>query len=219
EVYQTLANILSDDHNCYGIDNYNMYHQKKITDLSQLASYYLKAMRTCSNFDSKNIMLLGWSLGGQIALEVAAQLEALAYRNIKIYLLDTAIADDKIKKYRAQSDSGKLKNETKKRLTQLGFSKSYINKALSALLAAEKISNTAVSKKLEFSQVALFKATQVDQASSSSIDHHLTNYIISLKYNNINQISKKKIKCIQLPCHHANILDYLDMIVEEFDKF
>ena len=45
EVYQDLAEPLQDDFNCFGIDNYNMYHENKIASLPQLATHYLQQCR------------------------------------------------------------------------------------------------------------------------------------------------------------------------------
>ena len=38
---------------------------------------------------ARPVRLLGWSLGGLIALEMAAQLENRGFRDIQVFLLDT----------------------------------------------------------------------------------------------------------------------------------
>ncbi|WP_268640731.1 thioesterase domain-containing protein, partial [Escherichia coli] len=60
--------------------------QPHITSLRELAAYYLGHMRLSP---ARPVRLLGWSLGGLIALEMAAQLESQGYRDIQLFLLDT----------------------------------------------------------------------------------------------------------------------------------
>ena len=70
---QNISDNLNDSFNCYGIDNYNQYNKNKISDLHELAEYYLKLIQSVSH--SSEYVLCGWSLGGQIALQIAANLE------------------------------------------------------------------------------------------------------------------------------------------------
>ena len=99
EVYVPLANRLANYYSCYGVDSYNLHNTNKISSLSKLASYYLEQIdHNMKESSQKDYILLGWSLGGMIALEIASQLEARKISNIKVFLLDTVIIDDNIKK-------------------------------------------------------------------------------------------------------------------------
>ena len=84
EVYQSLADKLSQTYRCLGIDNYNLTQKDKITDLASLAKFYLSQLE----LKEKKIILLGWSLGGLIALEIAYWLEQKDF-DVQVVLLDT----------------------------------------------------------------------------------------------------------------------------------
>ncbi len=59
-----------------GIDSYNLYHESKISNLHQLATYYLTYIdEIMQKTNQTEYHLLVWSLGGRIALEIAAILE------------------------------------------------------------------------------------------------------------------------------------------------
>ena len=73
EPYISLANNLNKDFSCYGIDSYNLYFRKKIDSLKQLSQYYLSHIEEVMKKTNQNdFHILGWSLGGQIALEIAS---------------------------------------------------------------------------------------------------------------------------------------------------
>lgn len=74
EIYQELALSLSGKFNVLGINNYNLYNRPHIPTLAALASYYLQHMQLRGLSPERPVRLPGWSLGGVIALEIAAQL-------------------------------------------------------------------------------------------------------------------------------------------------
>ena len=92
EVYENLAQGLKHRFNCIGLDNYNIVNKKKVSSLKTLANLYIKQIKSYFH-TSKPIYLLGWSLGGQISLEMAYQLEKKGYKNIQVFLLDTILND------------------------------------------------------------------------------------------------------------------------------
>ncbi|HLX54060.1 MAG TPA: phosphopantetheine-binding protein, partial [Aquella sp.] len=97
EVYMGLVTNLLGVYNCYGINNYNLHHRKKIKDIQNLARLYLSSImqiREQTNHGNQPFIILGWSLGGQIALNIANILEQNGYENIHLILVDSAYPDD-----------------------------------------------------------------------------------------------------------------------------
>ena len=88
EVYLSLAEKLASDFHCIGIENYNLHHENRITDLSELIEVYLNSITEYVT-EKEEVHLLGWSLGGYFCLEMAKQLEEKGYQHIFVYLLDT----------------------------------------------------------------------------------------------------------------------------------
>lgn len=72
EMYQDFIDRLSNDYNCIGIDNYNIYNEDKIDNLSKLSSFYINQLNLSKN---ETVYMFGWSLGGVIAIEMSYQLE------------------------------------------------------------------------------------------------------------------------------------------------
>ncbi|MEE4410184.1 MULTISPECIES: non-ribosomal peptide synthetase [unclassified Serratia (in: enterobacteria)] len=90
EAFHSLAQELQGKINCYGVDNYNLYHRPAIDSLGNIAELYLSEMTANGLLNQAGaVRILGWSLGGVIALEIAARLEARGYRDVSLYLLDS----------------------------------------------------------------------------------------------------------------------------------
>jgi hypothetical protein len=201
EVYRSVANKLDQFYNCIGIDSYNLYNEMKITNIKKLAEKYVEYIEKVHNNDHE-YNLFGWSLGGQIALKMAAILEKKGIENINIFSLDTILwgNDDLLQKIRDEEvlfvDQYSHDLESEKRFEGEIFELYESDK----LLAYQ-----AMTSKLEKTNVVLFKATSFDEF----MPEQLKSYIIDLKYNNIDSVIKKssKIKAINLPCHHYNILE------------
>lgn len=74
EAFHAFAQPLQGRLNCYGVDNHNLYHQPTIDSLGELAERYLNDMIAAGLLqDAGPVRILGWSLGGIIALEIAAR--------------------------------------------------------------------------------------------------------------------------------------------------
>ena len=219
EVYTSLADKLANDFNCYGIDNYNLYSKKKITNLQQLAQYYLSHIEEIiSQKKQKVFHLLGWSLGGQIALEIAYILEHKGYKNITVYLLDTYV---KLSGISSSSNERleKLKKQYKKELIRTGYDISYINKIISNVEITYKLSNQFISSRLKSSKILLFKAMlKYSKFVEGDVDQQ---EVIITKYNNIDKIiySPTQVKVVKLfKVYHYNILEEEKVIIEEIRK-
>ena len=97
EVYASLARQLEGSFSCFGIDSYNLDNSVKIDSLHDLAALYLSKIDGIMETRNQRVFrLLGWSLGGHIALEIAAILEARGVREIEICLLDTVVPDERL---------------------------------------------------------------------------------------------------------------------------
>ena len=218
EVYTSLADKLTNDFSCYGIDHYNLYSENKITNLHKLAQYYLsyieKIMKNQQSFN-----LLGWSLGGQIALEIAAILEKKGYRDITVYLLDTFIPDKNITILKNKNT--KLMNlKIKNQMIQDGYDISYVDKIISNLKTERKLSNHLISSKLQHTNILLFKAMVKDLRFEEDNNNKQEN-ILPIEYNHIDKIisSSTQLKLIKMyKVHHWNILKDEKIIIEEIRK-
>ena len=204
EVYQNLADLLSSTYNCIGIDNYNIHHKEKISSLNKLAHYYLLAYEKKYAL-TEPVNLLGWSLGGHVALEIAAVLEVRGFKNINVFLLDTLISGESMLNLSKQKNSEEL---VKKNKRQLKYEAAYFEKVASAFEAERELANSPISCYLQFTHVVLFKATQTEEypgnnnKNSKLSERHLK----KLTANNIDLVADN-VEVINLKCYHRNILD------------
>lgn len=202
EVYSDLARKLSDKYHCFGIDNYNMHQAEKITTLNKIALVYRDYIKSKIKFDN-DIYLLGWSLGGQIALEIAAILENEGAQNITVYLLDTFLPDTQLNKFANTLDKHSYLKEIESRLRALRYEDYYINNVLSAAIPELLIRQKVLSKQLQTTRVILFKALNVEQ--EGSFENNLTSYCITLVDNNLSPYCKN-LTVIPINSNHYNIL-------------
>ena len=212
EVYSPIADKLAGYYQCYGIDNYNLHHEIKYPTLNTLAQYYLSVMRNEGRlqFVAEKITLFGWCLGGLIALEIAAILEADGYTNIDLYLLDTVIHDDALSKTTDTIDKDFIKKMMRETLINK-YEKSYVEKIVNNFDTENGIGKEKVSRKLVCSRIYLYKAMQKDTRIQMDIIDTVFNQVKAIKYNNIDSVVNdvdKQIKLINLEdAHHGNILE------------
>ena len=154
EVYQRLVDKIPSKYNCIGIENYNLHNKKKIRSLKRIADIYIAEFE--KNFIwKKPIILLGWSLGGQIALEMAAALEMRGFKNLTVFLLDTYLNNEKLD---AQNNNDLFDDEKSALLRK--YNSEYVEKVISAISAERELSKSPISCYLERTKVILFRATQ-----------------------------------------------------------
>ncbi|WP_228005720.1 non-ribosomal peptide synthetase [Xenorhabdus sp. BG5] len=215
EVYEPLANVLSDTYNCIGIDNYNLSTEHKIDSLRQIAQIYMQLILTETSID-KPIRILGWSLGGQLAIEIAFQLEQLGAKEIQLFLLDTVINNDEIKELRNKLDISNAYNKVVRKLQEMGANETYINKVLEAIPFESEIANCHLSGKLAHTNITLFKAGQANPHHKEEAGLTMSQLIIKTPDNNISQWSIKPlvIKLID-DCYHENIIESVSSISAE----
>ncbi len=207
EVYEPLANLLDSHYQSIGIDNYNIYNNNKINNLSEIANYYLDQIFNLFSF-STDIYLCGWSLGGQIALEMAYHLEQKGFKKIKVYLLDTILHDDEnLQCLMSKLDINELKSYRKKQMHAQGADESYIEKIFNAYDAEAAIANSSLSGILVYTNVCLFKASQINNDFNHKDYFKIEKYKCNLIDNNIQKIAKNRVQIEVLDCHHASIFD------------
>lgn len=209
EVYSSLAHNLSSIFFCYGIEYFNLYHSEKIDSLSRLAHYYLNEFQPLMlQADQKEYYLLGWSLGGKIALEIAALLESAGHKCIKVYLLDTILYDAQIESIRKSSDYIQTEQAYRQAKMSAGYSAEYIEKIMTTLPSEDVLGSASLSHRLRHTKIVLFKAMAPWNAPGALPE--LNTHILSLSYNNLERAvyDISQITLVELQKHHhGNILN------------
>ncbi|WP_323855991.1 non-ribosomal peptide synthetase [Xenorhabdus koppenhoeferi] len=215
EVYEPLANALSDIYNCIGIDNYNLYTDNQIDSLQQIAQIYMKLMLTEISIDEP-IRILGWSLGGQLAMEIAFQFEQLGAKDIQLFILDTIINNDEIKDLRNNLDMSYVYNEITRILHEKGASDTYINKVLETVPIEGKMVNCDLSGKLTHSKMTLFKAGKINPCHKEGIGLLMNQLVAKIPDNNLSQWSHTPLTIRVIDdCYHENIVSAVSIIRRE----
>ncbi len=205
EVYASLAKALEGEYVCYGIDSYNLYAEDKISSVPQLADYYLNEIKSLIPKDDIHIM--GWSLGGLIALEMGVMLEGMGKTNIRISLLDTTLEDPNLKQLRENIPFKAIEEDYHRHALHEGYASSYIQKVLSLLPVEHSMLSYSPTKKLTHAQITLFKAGLRDETFHAPGYEQLFEYIASLPTSNIERVVEKSeqlnvIHCIE-SSHHS----------------
>lgn len=199
EVYHEIIEHVTPSFNCYGVDNQNVLFPNKTGDLNELATNYLTEFETQYTFGD-TVYLVGWSLGGLIAMEMAAILEAQGKKKIRVFVLDTHLmsfcSPDIITLEQKESSD----EHVKQMLRDKGYNEEYIQKVASAVPFETKISMSPLSRKLEYTHVTLFKAMQV-LANTYSYEQ------LGFTYANNLDLMVRSLDIIELDCHHLNLLE------------
>ena len=214
EVYQSMADLLKPYYQSIGIDNCNIYYDDKIDNLSEIANYYMNQIMHTFPF-SGDVHLCGWSLGGQIALEIAYLLEQRGFKKIQVCLLDTILNDNYLNRLRSAFNANESLIHLKEYLLKLNFDETYIKKVCGAHSHEVAICKNDISGMLCYTDILLFKATKIDDTHNIGQNLKTKEYILSINDNNVQRISLKKIKIKRLNCHHGNILKKSKAIINE----
>ena len=221
EAYQELAQACEVDFNCYGFNNYNITSENKIACLETLAKLYLDQLMLLPDDvinQQRKVCLCGWSLGGNIALEMAAQLEVLGFNNIHVILLDTLVKTEKL---RIIADEIEYEEALKmqKQLLDDGFDQSYIKQLYLAGQHENQLDKCQLSSPLSATDVTLLKAGSIDDELPEGIKANWRKLIAEAKDNNIARYVQKPIETILVDqCHHGNILQEIPLIKSHFYK-
>lgn len=198
EVYEHLAKQLVNDWHCIGVDSYNIVNKNKIANLKDLASYYLSQIDKNSRFNRlEHFFLMGWSLGGQIALEMAAILEQRGHKQITVFLLDTVIPNSNLRKLDKIIDGKSDVHQHDEQIRLLD--------SIERCLVYQDISN-----KLAVTHVVLLKATKMPPSLSFDEERRVK-YILGLHENNVGKYleTKSNLRVAKLNAHHYNMLDFV----------
>lgn len=114
--------------------------------LNKLAFQYLSEYENEYSF-RESINLLGWSLGGLIALEIAGILEERGHKHIKVTLLDTFIRKEPTTEINSNLKENYIK-EVKSDLLKK-YHTSYAEKVVSAIKYEEQLVRTPISSHLK----------------------------------------------------------------------
>ena len=212
EIYQPLTDLLEPYYQAIGIDNFNIHNNEKIESLSEIAGYYLDEI--WKTFPVSNeINLCGWSLGGQIALEIAYKLEQRGFKKIKVYLLDTVLNDEHLKHLKAKLNRNDILKNLRKQMIAQNLEESYIEKVCSAHNAELSMSNDKISGTLFYTEILLLKAVKM----SDILDNDylkVEKYICSIPDNNVQSVASKPIRIGRLDCNHNNIFKKTKEIIK-----
>lgn len=197
EVFYPLAQEFQGRMNCQGIDNHNLYHQPTISSLGALADRYLDEMIVNGlQVDTGRVHILGWSLGGLIALEIAAKLEQRGATAVSLYLLDSFY------------QQGTAEIPLAALLPVLGLTGAAAERARRVAEVEEQLSQGQLSVKLQATTVTLFKAMQTNPQLPGSVMKSL----VAVADNGLGAACSQ-LSVVPLACHHHNILESSDEII------
>lgn len=195
EIYQDLADSLSGTFNVQGINNYNLHNRPHIPTLAALASYYLQHMLQWGMPADRPVRLLGWSLGGVIALEIAAQLEQRGYTQLQVCLLDSL--------YQTEVQQRVAPGMLASLLKAIGLEGDAAKRAIQAEETELSINNQAVSSPLRHTQVTLLKAMQFFDLSDSGTAEG--NELLAIEDNGVGALCSS-LKIVPLAANHHSII-------------
>jgi acyl carrier protein len=215
EVYVPLALALSDTFNCIGIDNYNHSSKVNISSLQKVASMYVDLILAHTSMD-ESIHLLGWSLGGQLALEMAYLLESRGAKNIKVFLLDSIMNSEPLNGLKRQLDMSSSLLKIREMLYGMGVTdKNHIEKVLQVYPLEVAMGQCEQSGRLEYTEVILFKAGLIE-GNIEEYDEvlcHMSQFVVELPDNNVAKwLDKPMTVTLIKDKHHSNIIESIEEI-------
>lgn len=210
EVYVPLAKQLEFQYSCYGVDSYHLNHDDRMESLKALAAYYLKYIEGVMEETGQiHYSLLGWSFGGQLALEIAALLEEKGIKKITIFLLDYVHHDENIFNLRKNISQKQVEQIHGEHLISEGHDQGSIMRMHQALRKEEFLMQQPMSALLKNTNIVVFKAMQPGPTFGEETIKTYNDYVLSLPRNNIDLLVKdpSSIQLISLPeAHHLTIL-------------
>ncbi len=225
EIFLELGNSLSTDFRCFGIESFNMYNENFIDDTKKMALYVLNLIGN----REKPYWVLGYSLGGRVALEMAAEVERRGGNGLNLILLDTVLYS------RAECIGIKfeillLKLKNRKLLTQKDIDDQWeFSRRIDALKDnMVKMSVKPFAGQLRKSRIILFKATEIEKIRKRRSDKFFSFYFKSLSilffdfirkgHNNLNRVTRN-LHTIRLNCSHMELLRKHEEIAEKIRDF
>ncbi|MGV2473611.1 UNVERIFIED_CONTAM: thioesterase domain-containing protein, partial [Ralstonia mannitolilytica] len=210
EVYNTIAEQLKPYCHCYGVDSYNLYNNEKISNLNDLATYYLNYIDSIQNAcEQEEYIFVGWCLGGQIALEIVSILETRGHKQITILMLDTILrAEDrelmKLSSIPSDEDISQQFN------APVGSELFMASKKF--VLAEHCIVGQGISTRLKHTNMILLKAMTKGEKENQLIFDH----IHQLDCNNVEKITENRnlLKVHRVQTSHQDIIKEEELITD-----
>ena len=221
EVYVPLADALAGQFRCFGVDAQYLHGSPKITSLRDLASYYLGLIDEVR--DGGGYHLLGWSLGGQICLEIAAILEERGVEDITVYLVDTVLPDARLRSLLGEAEN--LVAETQSyvaRAERDGLDDDYIAGVLENMELERALGAEPLSGQLRHSRVLLFKALLPDVGPGARDESPAGAHVRSLASNNVDLAlaDDSRFRVVGMAdAHHHNILGQRQALAKAIAEF
>ena len=191
-----------------GIDNYNHHHVPQIDSLTTLAEHYLNLYLSRFGSEQRPLHILGWSLGGQIALKMASQLENMGWKNLRLILLDAVVPDLRLRTIQETLSLDEFKLHIKNQILR-NYEAAYVNTILSAVEAEHALHYAPLDEyeTLKNTEVLLFKAARENPAVKGNprLEAMNRHTLAELPRNNLETIATN-LKVIELPCSHSDIL-------------
>ena len=224
EVYSNIAISFENHFSCYGVESYNIHHVDKINSLNELALNYINEIdKVMISTNKTEYHLFGWSLGGYIALEIAAILESRNIKNIKVYLLDTILRSANDLNSKSSKDEINLhKKSTENYLISQKYNQYYIDNIISNIDIEYKILGQEICSKLKYTKVLLFKAMQIEKEFGGINLEKQSELFVNLKLNNLEKVinSMENLKLTPvLNSSHRNIIQEENFILKEIINF
>ncbi|WP_426480020.1 amino acid adenylation domain-containing protein [Chryseobacterium sp. CBSDS_008] len=214
EVYKGLAERLKSDYQCYGLDSYNLYNNEKISNLHYLATYYLNHIEVLQKSNGqKEYILIGWCLGGQIALEIASILESRGHKDITVLMLDTILRAEDAE---LMSLSSTPSDEEISEEFQAPVDSETFFAAKKFLLAEHCIVGQKISARLKFTKMILLKA----MVKGEKQDQQIFDHIYRLAFNNVDKIIERPDLLMLHPVEasHQEIIKEEEIIIDFIKK-
>jgi amino acid adenylation domain-containing protein len=214
EAYIPLARRLEGRYNCYGIDSYNLYHDDVISSLPVLAEKYLGYVKHVQRETGRQeYVFLGWSLGGQLAIEIAGILESEGVKDIRIYLLDTIISDERLDELNGQLAPEELEFVT----SQVGSILGDAERCRRYLNAQIDLTLQRISRRLRHAVVVQFKAMLPDNVLLGANAMLAKAHVLGLEANNVElclESPERQLQVVRLErADHYNLLKQAEDIL------
>jgi thioesterase domain-containing protein/acyl carrier protein len=223
ECYIPMAKTIETLFNIIGVESRNLYSQENIIDnIDKIASIYVDEIIKHSPL-KKHYFLGGWSLGGNIAHEMAYILETKYAVHTTVLLFDSINGTNKrIFQYSQQLNlkSHKISQSIEEFMEEWyqnamveysHFPHYYIEKAKQVKIAEAKMLSNQQAKQLNNSKIVLIRCTQNENKPylKETID-----YVIKHEPYNGWDITCHNIEVCNVNSHHNNIFQ----IEESFNK-
>jgi amino acid adenylation domain-containing protein len=215
EVYVPLALALADEFNCIGIDNYNHSSEANISCLKQMALMYVDLILAHTSINLP-IYLLGWSLGGQLALEMSYLLESRGAKDINVFLLDPVMNSERLSYFKKQQNINSELPRIKEKLYKTGITdKNHIEKILQVYPIEVALAQCEQSGKLHYADVTLFKAGLADGNvdDAEGVLFQMYRFVVELPDNDVARWVEKPMTVTLIDDkNHGNIIESIKEI-------